>query len=221
MPASTFLTWISIVLAAGFGIATIYYGRKAVKSEVAREQLEKVKNELQKSKDELEKSRKKLDWTDLQSCANDMGLRLKKEFVPELIFTPSLRGATFANLIVNEFDKNIPVIVGISSWKEDDDVLEQLPNHETIKTTKWFVHVPGLITDFKDKKVLVVDDFVISGDFLLSIKKLLLRLGFQEDNIRTLSIVTTKVAEETFKAPDYYWYPINDTNFYFPWGKAK
>lgn len=224
MDTNTVLTWISVILGVaslGFGCATIYYGRKADKSEAAREQLERVRDELQESKDELEKSRKKLDWTDLQSCANDLGSRLKKEFIPELIFTPSLRGATFANLIVSEFNINVPVFVGISCWREEEDALENIPEHETLKTTKWIVHVPCVITNFIDKRILIVDDFVISGDFLISIKQLLLSWGFQEDNIRTLSIVTTKVAEETYKAPDYYWYPIYDTNFYFPWGKAK
>ncbi|MBC9812389.1 hypothetical protein H9Y05_07870 [Crocinitomicaceae bacterium CZZ-1] len=189
-----------IITIISFGL-TIYYGRKSSK---------------------LEKSRKKLDWTDLQSCANDLGNRMKKDnFTPDVIFTPGLKGATFVNLLVNEINNQVPVFVGISYWKESFNDEELIDEHELIETNKWYVSIPKLMLKQKNKKVLIVDDFVMSGDFTSKLVQLLIENGFKEKNIKTMSVVTTKVAIGNHKEPTYHWLDIPDSNFYFPWGKAK
>lgn len=180
---------------------TIYYGQKSSK---------------------LEKNRKKLDWTDLQSCANDLGAKIKKDnFVPEIIFTPGLKGATFVNLLMNEFTTQVPVFVGISYWKESFSSEDLIDEHELVETNKWYVSVPKLMLKQKEKKILIVDDFVMSGDFTYNLVELLIKNGFEKEKIKTMSVVTTKVAIENHKKPTYFWLEISDSNFYFPWGKAK
>lgn len=183
----------------GFG-ATIYYGRKAIK---------------------LENKRKKIEWTDLQSSSNDLGNKLKKDkFSPDLIFTPGLKGATFVNLLQNELKTNTPVYVGVSYWKQENNGVLKEDNFEYIETNKWYVAIPKNLLDQSEKKILIVDDFVMSGDFLDRLKKLLLNAGFKANNIKSMSVVTTSIAVGNLKAPDYYWFETPDLNFYFPWGKA-
>jgi hypoxanthine phosphoribosyltransferase len=189
-----------VVSIISFG-ATIYYGKKSSK---------------------LEKERKKLDWADLQSCANDLGKDLKKtKFKPDIIFTPGLRGATFANLLQNEISGEIPVFVGISFWKEKIKNINSFENYEMIETSKWFILIPKLIMSQKNKKILIVDDYAMSGDFLQNVIKLVTNEGINKKNVKSMTIATTKVAIENHKEPDYYWMTTHDSNFYFPWGKAK
>ena len=93
-----------------------------------------------------------------------------------------------------------------------------------IKTTKWHVYMPNIIKTTANKsniKILIIDDFTMSGDFLFSLKKELNNLGYIPQNIRSCSIAVTSVAQNTNKAPDYYYKEVEDSNFYFPWGKAE
>jgi hypoxanthine phosphoribosyltransferase len=194
------LTWF-------FGITTIvgtacsvYYGRKS---------------------SQLEKEQKKLDWADLQAAANDLGATIKTGFEPEVMLTPGLRGATFTNLLASEFAKEIPVFVGISSWKAKSDAISACDKFFKVETNKWFVHIPDFISNYKDKRMLLVDDFAMSGDFLEKLKDALMQHGFSKDRIKSVCIATTKVAIDNHKAPDYFWMQTKDNSFYFPWGRAR
>lgn len=181
-------------------VLTIYYNHKSARLEIAR---------------------KKIGWADLQSCANDLGSEIKKSFQPDVMFTPGLRGATFANLLVEEFEKDMPVLVGVTSWKTKPGAVSACPTFLSIATNKWYIHIPECLMSFKGCRVLIVDDFAMSGDFLEQVKKLLISHGFEDKNIKTVCMATTKVAEHNHKAPDYSWMQVADDDFYFPWGKAK
>jgi hypoxanthine phosphoribosyltransferase len=183
-------------------IVTIYYGRKSIR---------------------LEKEKKTLDWADLQASANDLSTSIKNSgFIPEIIFTPGLRGATFANLLQEEFDSiNAPVFVGLSIWKKGGKTLNDTSDFEVIETNKWQVLIPKSLFKLSDKKILIVDDFAMSGDFLQNLKKILLVNGFQNPNIKTATIAATTVAIQNGKGPDFNWIEPSDSSFYFPWGKAK
>ena len=87
---------------------TAYYGNKSIR---------------------LEKAKKKLEWQDLQSSAVDLGNKIKREFVPDIVFTPGLRGATFVSLLIGEFNGEIPVFVGISLNKDASYPITELPSH--------------------------------------------------------------------------------------------
>jgi hypoxanthine phosphoribosyltransferase len=69
--------------------------------------------------------------------------------------------------------------------------------------------------------ILIVDDFVMSGDFLSALKRVLKDAGVSMERVRTASIATTKVAVRNHKGPDYYWWLADDDEFFFPWGKAR
>jgi hypoxanthine phosphoribosyltransferase len=179
---------------------TIYYGRKS---------------------SHLEADRKKIEWADIQSCANDLGAEIKRSFSPDAILTPGLRGATFTNLLAEKFGGAVPVLVGVESWKADVGAFSTLPSFITIETSKWYVHIPGCLLDFKERNLLIIDDFAMSGDFLERLKNLLISNGFAPGNIKTACIAATNVAVHSNKGPDYSWMKTPDDSFYFPWGKAK
>lgn len=181
-------------------LMTIYYARKA---------------------EELNRKRKRLEWPDIQAAANDLGQRIKRDFSPAVIVTPGLTGATFSNLLSEEFSGQPPVFVGTRTWKESP--YSAIPDHGVfaIETTKWFVTIPDAIFEYCDGTVLIVDDFVMSGDFLEILKGKLIASGFRPNQIKSTSIAVTKVAIKNHKSPDYYWWVADDDDFFFPWGKAR
>lgn len=181
-------------------LSTIYYGRKSNQLEIAR---------------------KKIEWADMQSCASDMGSEIKKSFLPEVIYAPNLRAATFANLLSDELDRPIPVFVGIVSSKAGRRAIPALQTCIAIETSKLFVLIPDSLLQFKDQSLLIVDDFSMSGDTLEKLKQMLIANGFVAEKIKTACMATTRVAVHSHKGPDFFWMQTPDDNFYFPWGKAK
>jgi hypoxanthine phosphoribosyltransferase len=189
------------VLLGALGVgATVYYARKA-----------NVAN----------RSKRRLDWVDIQTAANDLGRKIKNDFTPTVIVTPGLTGATFANLLSSEFTGQPPVYVGIRVWKGEtsydvlgDDVF-------AIETKKWNVYIPKAPARYPDGEILIIDDFVMSGDFLEELRKRLIEGGVPPGRVRSASIVATRVAIRNHKAPDYHWWIADDDDFYFPWGKAR
>lgn len=181
-------------------ILTTYYARKA---------------------QELNRKRKRLEWPDIQVAANDLGQRIKKDFAPAAILTPGLTGATFANLLVEEFTDQPPVFVGTRTWKESPYATIPDAGVFCIETKKWIVTIPEAIVKYSNGKLLIVDDFVMSGDFLETLKGKLIESGYSPEQLRSAAIAVTKVAIRNHKSADYYWWVADDDDFFFPWGKAR
>ncbi|WP_409344265.1 phosphoribosyltransferase family protein [Paenibacillus sp. MBLB4367] len=169
-----------------------------------------------------EKMRKTLTWAELQAGTNDICKELRrKQFEFDVILTPNLRGGIISELIKDHFDRHIPVFVGQIFWREMDGDIPVIPEHFPIETGKWMLYLPDAVANFKDSRLLIVDDFAMSGDTVFNIKKELVARGFQPKNIGTFSLITTPIAKANNKAPDFHWRTSEDNSFYFPWGKAK
>lgn len=194
------LTWVFGTITVVSLLLTVYYGRRTAA---------------------LERARRKLEWADLQVAAAELADRLRDEFQPDFIFAPSLRGATFANLLIDQLNRDVPVLVGVTSWKAGSRPLAICGGYVALETSKWFIHVPQCLFEYRDSNILVVDDFVMSGDFLQRLRDAFVHDGLTLDRVKTLAIVTTRVAIRAHKAPDYHWMDTADDSFYFPWGKAR
>lgn len=68
---------------------------------------------------------------------------------------------------------------------------------------------------------MIVDDFVLSGDFNSKLIEVLLSLGYKKENIKVCCLAVTRVVISSDKAPDLYWKVVDDKEFYFPWGKLN
>jgi len=199
--ADTMIGLAGVVLACvGVGVS-VHYARKA---------------------DTADKSRRRLEWSDLQVAAHEMGVAVKKAIgEPVALLTPGLTGATFANLLVEEFPSAPPVYVGVRIWKRDSAGAALCEDSFEIETERWVVSVPLAPLRHEGGHILVVDDFVMSGDFLQSVKKALLERGLSVDRVYSVSIAATRVAVDNRKGPDSYWWLADNGEFYFPWGKAR
>ena len=193
-------------------ILTVYYARKAEQTEIELKRISGL--------------RKRLDWSEIQMAASDLEKAVSAAgIIPTLIFSPGLSGATFANLFEKALEVRTTVYVGICYWKASDSNFSEPKdadqNYIRLETTKWVVLVPRIAEWKENDQILILDDFVMSGDFLTSFRKALVESGIQDDRIHSAAIVTTHVAKQSKKGPDFSWFVSDDDNFYFPWGKAR
>jgi hypoxanthine phosphoribosyltransferase len=184
--------------------------------------------------EDLAQQLKRISWDDLHIAAYDLGHKIAQDGAgagapdrgPAVIVTPGLNGATFANLLVQEFIAKPPVYVGIRYWTKEypdgppknslgDDALLHVITH------KAHVTVPRAVLKHTQGPILIVDDFVMSGEFMANFTKVLTDCGVSRDRIRSCAVVVTKVAASAGRAPDYYYKITDDADFLFPWGKAR
>lgn len=172
---------------------------------------------------------KTIDWNQVMIATKSIVKKLKSNnFIPDVIVTPGQKGGIFAQLIMDSLNVEIPIVTGFfipnkpSILRSYSDQLEYYYNHNFFKleTSKWFICLPDTVLGFENKKILIVDDLVMSGDALRSILNKIKDTS-STNSIKSCSLVTTKVAIQTKKNPDYYWNIIDADDCYFPWGKAR
>lgn len=195
------LTWIFGVIGVVGVSLTLYYGRKSAR---------------------LERESKTISWSDVQLAADDLAEEIRKSgFRPNLILASGARGGIIAEFMAQHIDHSVPVLVGITQWKDTGYGSCDLSKYDYFETSKWRVSIPLAIYDNADKNILVVDDLAMSGDAMEQIRKRLVEKGFAKDRIKTATAVAADVAVKAHKAPDYYWLETHSSSFYFPWGKAR
>jgi hypoxanthine phosphoribosyltransferase len=139
-------------------------------------------------------------------------------FMPDYILAISERGAMVGNLVARELRKQIPIVTVAYLDKHE---ATSIPGYITLEGTKATTFVPAGLKALNTSKILLLDDFVMSGDGLERVRNWLLADGFANDNIRSGAVVTTRLAIANHKGPDFYAKETKDFDFWFPWGRAK
>ena len=195
------LTWtFGLVSAAGL-LLTLHYGRKAAR---------------------LERARQNLTWEDILIAADDLASQLSKiGFQPELLLATSARGAIIAHLIGRHLPHTIPVLVGIVEWKDDHLFEGDLSSYDAIDTNKVRIYIPKVVYANIERRVLLVDDFAMSGNGMSETRSRLEAHGFRPDAVKTATLIASVVAIASHRVPDFYWKKVDTLDFFFPWGRAK
>lgn len=172
----------------------------------------------------LNEERRRITWSDLLSTCQELRSGIERGFKPDIIFTPCRRGATIANLMFG-VGENILMYVGIREDSREEKKFESPPkDYKSVPPTGKYNHyIPSAllaIDERKDMNLLVLDDFVDTGDSLKAIVDFLSDEGFQRDNIKTATIVCSEAARRGGKEPDFFSL-VMPPDFYFPWGKAR
>ena len=71
---------------------------------------------------------------------------------------------------------------------------------------------------YSKQKVIIVDDFCISGDSLASLRNGLVELGFARTNILTVAPICTQLAIAGKNPADHFWTEVESHKVNFPWG---
>jgi hypoxanthine phosphoribosyltransferase len=169
--------------------------------------------------EQLNKRQRDLDWPRFRNAASDLARSVDRSgFMPDFILSISDRGAIVGHLVARELRRQIPII---TAGYLDQVAKFSIPGFLTLDGTKAVTFLPEGLSGLKDKRVLIVDDFVMSGDGLLRVKNQLLKYDFAEDSIRSGAVVATKLSIANNKGPDFFAREARDFDFFFPWGRAK
>lgn len=169
--------------------------------------------------EQLNKRQRDLDWPRFRNAASDLARSVDRSgFMPDFILSISDRGAMVGHLVARELRRQIPIIT-VGYLDQEEDV--SIPGFLTLRGTKATTFLPDGLKGLRGKRVLLVDDFVMSGDGLLRIKDQLLDYGFAKDSIKSGAVVATKVSVANKKGPDFFAREARDFDFFFPWGRAK
>ena len=195
------LTWV-FGLASVIGLAlTLYYGRKSSR---------------------LEQARRTLSWEDVVIASDDLATSIARSgFKPDLFLASSARGGLIAHLLAKHLAPTTPVLVGVVEWKDEGLFEGDLSAYDVLDTSKVRHHIPKALYSNTDRRVIIVDDFAMSGDGLAETRARLAAHGFPPDAIRTATLVVTATALARHRGPDYYWKKVDSLDFFFPWGRAK
>lgn len=162
------------------------------------------------------------DWNDVMLAANSLA-KAVKAYKPEVIYAPNPNGGILALQIRDIVDSKIPVITGATLWKEDFKTRPVWRGYHRCDTSKWHLQVPLALNKYAGQRLLIVDDYVLSGDGLRELVGCLKaeKFGFSENQIEACAMIVNETAFKTKKAPKYYWKRKEEQDFLFPWGPAR
>jgi hypoxanthine phosphoribosyltransferase len=170
--------------------------------------------------EQLNRRQRDLDWPRFRSAASDLARSIdRSDFMPDVILALSERGAMVAHLVARELRSQVPIITAAYLGKPDDTL--HLPGFDALRGTKAVTFLPGRLAELRDRRVLLLDDFVMSGDGLATVVRALRDRGFAAERIRSGAVVATRLAIANKKGPDYWGRETRDFDFYFPWGRAE
>lgn len=166
-----------------------------------------------------------IEWKEIPIAINSLSELMKKEFIPDIILVPSEKGGVIVSFLKKTLPTYTNCIFGIGTpIKRVNSNFAEFNSKDfySLSTHKWNTYIPTFIVKYKSKKILIVDDIAMTGDFLYELKKLLIeQVGFDENNIKTMCLATTEIAIGNNKAPNYYWKKFDTSNVYLPWGKPE
>jgi hypoxanthine phosphoribosyltransferase len=169
--------------------------------------------------EELNKRQRDLDWPRFRSAASDLARAVDRSgFMPDYILAVSERGAIVGNLVARELRRQIPILTAGYLDKPDGT---QIPGYDEMLGTKSTTYLPQGLRELTKSKILILDDFVMSGDGMSGVKKQLVAHGFSAEHVKTGSVVATRLAIANKKGPDFLARETKDFDFYFPWGRAR
>ncbi|MGD0557571.1 MAG: hypothetical protein ABSA93_21650 [Streptosporangiaceae bacterium] len=167
----------------------------------------------------LHRRQRDLDWPRFRDAASDLARAVDRSgFMPDFILATSDRGAIVGHLVARELRRQIPII---TAGHLDAPGGSAIPGFDAIGGSKTTVYIPHGVRDLIATKMLVVDDFIMSGDGMTITRQQLESYGFMPEAIKTGAVVVTKLAIVNRKGPDFLAREIKDFDFYFPWGRAR
>ena len=176
----------------------------------------------------VRKQSRSIRWVDLSAAAKTLSLSMRNNFTPDVIYAPTQKSGIILELMQPYFKNYIPIIMGLGIPKRTNDLNKAQSNilnaddYYQFETSKWYAYVPKSITAYKNKKVLIVDDFAMSGAYLKALKECFEKqAGFTPQNVKSACLVATTVAERDDSAPDYSWKTIDSAIVYLPWGRPQ
>src|SRR5574341_845286 len=90
----------------------------------------------------LYRERIRFTWDELHAGGRDLAKKVKEVgFLPEIVLTPSIRGATVAGIVVLEFDNQLPMFTCVQEDVRNTPFSFRPHDHTMVETGKWRIHI--------------------------------------------------------------------------------
>lgn len=192
------LTILLAVLSVLGTVGTFYFGARSMR-------LERLKNSL--------------TWKEVETGSLDLLRKAEATFKPDILLMTSGPGAIVASLAMIQARRFFPIYTAILEDKRSALFQCKPKGHIQLFTRKWVIHLPEQLCKEAAKRIMIIDDCVISGDVQTAVCEFLEKNGFPKKNIFFATLVCSQIAIDTNKAPDLHWYTNPHKDLFFPWGR--
>ena len=134
------------------------------------------------------KYRKNISWKKImKEGIEDLAQKVEK-INPDYIITFSGRGSIVCSLVVTELDNKYPVYMCLLKRRYNKNFLNP-QNWTSFDTSKWTIFVPDEVLNFKDKKILIIDDLTNSGETIEKLTQHLIKHGINNQNLFSMALI--------------------------------
>lgn len=166
-----------------------------------------------------ERKKKMIDWSEIQKASVDVKNKIVADGGADVFLAIDARSAIFAYKIEEIMPSSVPSLVGFCFAKSHIEKDTMFDGHIRVDGASWSYFIPENLRLYSKSKIVVFDDFAITGRTFARLVKSLLELGFKRENIKTASIACTTTAIQSRENPDYYFLPMEMNEAILPWGK--
>jgi hypoxanthine phosphoribosyltransferase len=175
---------------------------------------------------EMKKVKNKLvryDWNDIERAIHHLALKKKyRDFNTDAIICISGPGSIVANLFLTQTNTYLPIFLCISEKKDNDNSFFKnniCNSYDVFSTRDWTTYIPKDVMCYKDKKIMIIDDTVNTGETINALCDYLIsKYSYNKNNIMKVSVFASRLAIKQKRGPDLFFYEVNENEFYLPWG---
>jgi hypoxanthine phosphoribosyltransferase len=210
-----FSDWMAV---AGIiiGIVSLIYAVRVARRE---SEVKQLNEELKGLNEELKRQLKSISIDDIKIFSED-ARKFFKDWRPEAIYCPDVRGAIVGYFLSRELGLSVPILSGYI-FPRDNPIRDcNLDNHHTVlKTPKYEILLDKYVYKLVGKKILILDEIAVTGEAIYAIKEDLLLNGINNALVRSCVVVTCRAAITHGRKPDYIWREVQHEDIMFPWGR--
>jgi len=168
---------------------------------------------------EQKKRLQTVDWSEIHAATAYLSRKIKIDGVPTVFLATDARGGILSRLIEERYQSDSPILIGFCRLSSDPLSKEDVVGFQKISTPKWTYFIPKKILDYKNSRILLVDDATFTGQSLVSIKNWLIENGCKQ--ISTCTILASEISVKQEICADYFWSVTNQSEMTFPWGRVR
>lgn len=166
------------------------------------------------------KYRKNISWKKIMKEGIVDLIQKTEKINPDYIITFSGRGSIVCSLVVAELENKYPVYMCVLKKRYNKDFLNPL-NWTSFDTSKWTIFVPDEVLNFKDKKILIVDDLTNSGETIEKLTEHLIESGISSQNLFSMALIANADVLSILHIPQEYWKKSKLEEYNVPWGRTE
>lgn len=166
------------------------------------------------------KQRKNISWKKImKKGVVDLSKKVEK-INPDYIITFSGRGSIVCSLVAAAMDNKYPIYMCLLKRRYLDNYLNP-QNWTSFDTSKWTIFVPDEVLNFKNKRILIIDDITSSGETIEKLTDHLVEKGIKKQNLFSMSLIANVDVLTRLHIPQEYWKKVDISEYNVPWGKTE